>query len=877
MATKAPLPRTDLPQLLRQKLLLARLAVTAETLWPRLVLPCVVVALFAAISWFGLAALLSRWGRIGLGVVSVLAFLAALWPLVRWRPPTLEDGAARLDLDDPSLHRPVSTLNDRAAGNDPVAAALWAHHRARAEQAVTALKVPAPASSLPRLDGFALRALALLALVASGFVAGDERLNRLGDALAWGEPKAPAIPPRLDAWIDPPAYTGRAPIFLSGSSANVSGPVHVPAGSVAVVRVSPGDGVSVIAPLTLKEKPADPAPAKASVAARQPAGNAVFERRYVLDSPASLDIRRNGSALGTYDIRTIADLPPTVLFSAVEPDEKGQALRLKYALDDDYGVARAEALLGRADKSSARTLLPPPEAILSGRNGENESIIAAQEHPWAGVRVTIRLRATDDLGQIGESDAREAVLPARRFENQVSRALVEQRRNIVMFPDSRRTPQIALDGLLVAPERFTRKSGDFIMLSIAARKLRTARTDADLVALTEYLWETAIAFDEGNLSDAERALRAAEEKLREAIERGADKDEISKLMDEMRQALNEMLRELMNRADRNNADRSPNEQSKDTLTLSQRDLNDMLKRIEELYRQGDTAKAQEMLRQFQEMMKQMQSAQRRNADPRNKEMNEALNELDKMLRDQEGLRDETFRNENNRRQQGRNQPQRDRNGQQGQRGQRGQQGQQGQQGEEGDEGEDSAEGQDGKDRNGKSLAERQQALRDRLQQLRDKMRKQGAPTDEGLDGADEGMGDAEQNLRQQQGGRATQGQQKAIDELGRAGRSLSQQMQRDMGQGEGEGEGEGEGMGRNNSDQNQRGRAQQGTDPLGRPLPGDRNQVDNSRVKIPQGGDVKGTISERAQRVLEELRRRFGEMARPREELDYIERLLRRN
>ena len=45
------------------------------------------------------------------------------------------------------------------------------------------------------------------------------------------------------------------------------------------------------------------------------------------------------------------------------------------------------------------------------------------------------------------------------------------------------------------------------------------------------------------------------------------------------------------------------------------------------------------------LLKNLETARRRNADPRNKEMNEALNELDKMLRDQEGLRDETFRNE----------------------------------------------------------------------------------------------------------------------------------------------------------------------------------------------------------------------------------------
>ena len=48
--------------------------------------------------------------------------------------------------------------------------------------------------------------------------------------------------------------------------------------------------------------------------------------------------------------------------------------------------------------------------------------------------------------------------------------------------------------------------------------------------------------------------------------------------------------------------------------------------------------------------------------------------------------------------------------------------------------------------------------------------------------------------------------------------------------------------------------------------------VDKLQIK-PEGG----TVGERARRVLEELRRRLGEVERPRMELDYFERLLPRN
>jgi hypothetical protein len=59
------------------------------------------------------------------------------------------------------------------------------------------------------------------------------------------------------------------------------------------------------------------------------------------------------------------------------------------------------------------------------------------------------------------------------------------------------------------------------------------------------------------------------------------------------------------------------------------------------------------------------------------------------------------------------------------------------------------------------------------------------------------------------------------------------------------------------------------TDPLGRPVRS-REYGDDFTVKVPDEIDV-----QRARRVLEELRRRFGESERPQLELDYIERLLR--
>jgi hypothetical protein len=95
--------------------------------------------------------------------------------------------------------------------------------------------------------------------------------------------------------------------------------------------------------------------------------------------------------------------------------------------------------------------------------------------------------------------------------------------------------------------------------------------------------------------------------------------------------------------------------------------------------------------------------------------------------------------------------------------------------------------------------------------------------------------------------------------LRKGAQGLAQSMQQQMGQGPGPGR-----TGRLGPP-----RAQQDTDPLGRPLRG-REYGDDYTVKVPGEIDV-----QRARRIIEELRRRFGDVLRPQEELDYIERLLK--
>jgi uncharacterized protein (TIGR02302 family) len=284
--------------------------------------------------------------------------------------------------------------------------------------------------------------------------------------------------------------------------------------------------------------------------------------------------------------------------------------------------------------------------------------------------------------------------------------------------------------------------------------------------------------------------------------------------------------------------------------LSDRDLKSMLDRLERLSKSGDKEAAKQLLEQLQEMLENLQMAQPGQSG--DSDMEQALNELGDMIRKQQQLRDKTFKQGQDSRRdrmhgkqgdQGMGDLQQDQQGLRdrlkklqeqlakrgmgpGQRGEKGQKGEKGQGGEQGQQGEQGDQG-DGED---------------------------------GLDQADSAMGDASGRLGEGNTDGAVDSQGRALEALRKGAQSLAEAMQ--QGDGDQPGDGPGNRAGRQQSGGNQ-------TDPLGRPLHG-REFGDDLTVKIPGEIDV-----QRVRRILEELRRRLADPARPQIELDYIERLLK--
>jgi uncharacterized protein (TIGR02302 family) len=833
---------------LTQALQRAQYAIAWERGWPHLARLLTVVGLFLVASWAGLWLALPFLARaIGLGLFVFLA-LGALFPLTKFRWPSRQEGLNRLDRGTGIRHRPATSLTDTLVTQDPVALALWQAQRERTLASIKRIRAGLPSPRLAIHDPWALRALIAVMMIATYVAAGDERAMRVAAAFDWNGVLAPANV-RVDAWVTPPLYTGKPPIILSAANKEAaalpaSGPLPVPAGSTLIVRSS-GGTLDVVAGGGVTE---------AVPTAEAPKGT--NERHFTIAGDGTAHIRAP-SGQPQWKFSATPDRAPTIAL-AKDPERQAHgSLQMSYKIEDDYGVTEAKALFaarrGDAPKpaAEARPLFEPPQFALvlpnaRTRNGVGQTVKDLSEDPYAGADVTLTLTAKDEAGNEGRSEPFNMKLPERLFTKPLARALIEQRRILAL--DANQNGQVfdALDALMIAPELFTPETGQYLGLYSVARQLEAARTDDAMREVVASLWALAVTIEDGNITDVDKALRAAQDALKQALENGASDEEIKKLTQDLRAALDNLMRQLAEQL-RNNPQQLARPLDPNTRVMRQQDLNNMIERMERLSRSGDKDAAKQLLEQLQQMLENLQMAQPGQGG--DDEMEQAQNELGDMIRKQQQLRDKTYK--------------------QGQ-----------------DSRRDRQRGKGG-DQSMSDLQQDQQALRDRLKKLQDQLAKrgmgqgqrgqkgqQGQPGQEqgdvgdpqagdgqdGLGDADNAMGDAGGKLGEGNADGAVDSQGKALDALRKGAQNLADAMQ--QGDGDGQGDGPGNRAGRQQSGGNQ-------TDPLGRPLHG-REFGDDLTVKIPGEIDV-----QRVRRILEELRRRLADPARPQIELDYIERLLK--
>src|SRR5262245_45690819 len=859
--------RSALERSLERKVTLSRWALLFEALWPRAWVLIGLVGLFMAVSLLGLWARLDELPHKVVLAFLGLAVLAALLALVRVRWPTREEAIRRVEGASGVKHRPASSYEDTLTLNaeDARTAALWRVHRQRLAQLLGKLRVARPAPRTDRYDPFAVRALLLLAVLLLLMAAGDSTSDRLWAAFRFG-PLAKGAEARLDAWVTPPAYTGKAPIMLADGShggwqqvERPTGAYEIPDKSLLVIRAS-GAGVGA---LTL-ETPAGanggtrrleaPAPAKAGD---------VAEIRTELSWSGPVTVLSAGTPMMSWTFQVTPDLPPKIsLLKEPERTPRG-GLKLFFKVEDDYGVVSAETRIRRvapkqdtsatawaragAKKGPRPPLERPPALALRlpkayPKQAEGQSFHEIGDHPWAGMKVELSLAAKDLAGQVGRSDPIEMVLPERRFSKPLARAVVEQRRHLVEDPRDRPQVARALDALTLEPEGFIEDLQVFLGLRSAYWRLQRDTTRAGRNSVIAQLWDVALRIEDGNLTDAERALRAAQERLSKALEEGASDEEIQRLMQELRQALAQFLEQLQK-----HAENQPPMQGMDRNNqfMTPQDLDQLLRNLENMARSGNRDMAQQMLSQLRDLLDRLQSG--RMADQgQSRQFGKMMDEFGNIIGRQQQLLDDTFGQQRQQGQRG----QRGQQGQQGQKGQQGQQGQRGQRGQQGQQGE--GPGQQGEGDEFAGLGDRQRELRDMLGRLQRGLREFGLNAPEQFGGAGESMERAERALRDGDLDAGAQEESRALEQLRQGARDMAQQMLNQMPSRFGLNDNGGE------------------LDPLGRPPQRTDGPDPGVGVKVPDQIDV-----QRAREILEELRRRLGEPTRPPIELEYLERLLK--
>jgi len=826
-----------------------------ERLWPLALPLLIVVSLFLSLSWFGAFRLMPDWLRLSVGAMFAIAAIAALLPLRSFRRPTSIEIDRRIERRNALEHTPVLVQADRLTGaGDRFSQALWQEHQKRMAARLGTLSSDLPRTGVPERDPWGLRAAALLVLVTAFAFSAGPLGGSVTDVLH-SAPGAAAIPPRIDAWVTPPAYTGKPPIFLTAEANRAESRFTVPQGSDVTLRVTGGDGSETLSfgprdgeALPLAADAADPA---------KPARAGVQQFATKLDRDGVLMLKAGDSEIGQWAFSIIPDTAPGIAFLGEPKRAVNGTLELAYTIQDDYGAASASAVFEQVEKQAAdaRPLYDTPDMPLTlprknAKDGAAKTSRDLTEHVWAGTLVRATLHAADAAGQEAVSEVKEFRLPERAFSNPLARALIEQRRILAL--DANKKPHVLdlMDAITLRAEETIPVVAQFLAIASAQSRLKQARTDDELRGVADYLWEIALGIEDGNLSAAEKRLRQAQEALKNALDNNASDAEIEKLMAELRAAMQEFLREFAERAKRDPSLSQPQQNGQE---MRQSDLEKMMDQIENLAKSGAKDKAKELLAQMQEMMNNLQAGKPQQGQGEQSEMRQQMDKLGELMRRQQEMMNETHRLD--RQQRGQRQRGQDRGEQQGEQGE-------GEQGENGEGQQGQGQGQ-GQEMTAEQLAEAlrqmqegQGQLQGDLGDLMQGLEGMGIKPGQGFGEAGEAMGEAGRALGDAQGEQAVGEQGRALEALRKGAQDMMQQMQQAQ---QGEQGGSEEGGRQQNADR----------DPLGRPRATTGPDFGDS-VKVPDEIDV-----QRAREILDAIRKRLGNALSPELEKEYLERLLR--
>ncbi len=805
---------------------LTRLGMVAEdfarAFWPvwSLVFAALTAFAFGAVQLFTPTTL---W--IGLAVLAC----ALLWLLFRglktFHLPTAGEALDRLDQTLPG--RPITALIDAPAlgSDDPGTQELWQVHLQRMAARIADARALEPDLRLADRDPFGLRLMAVTGLIMALLFGTVWRVAEVGEAIAGAPNLVLEAGPSWEGWVEPPIYTSLPSLYLNDI---VDEEFSAPAGSRITLRFY-GEPGQILVDQTVQPLISPPDEGRQS-------------HQFVVEQSGSLAVVGPGER--SWTITMLEDAGPTVRLVEPVSSVLPGSFQMMYGAEDDYGIAGGIAVISLAadlaDRRYGLALPPEPRADevltlplpFTGNRAEFSEVLIEDfsQHPFANLPVRLTLSVEDDAGQTGENVIELDRLPGRRFFDPMANALIEMRRDLLWNrANATRVAQL-LRAISHEPDTAFSSEDHYRLVRGVIQRI-DARVDAMTPEyrdeLADILWEVAILIEEGDLSDVLERLRRAQDRLAEAMRQGASDEEIAELMRELREAMDDYMQDLAENMEPGDGTDQP-DQSGESMELSQNDIDEMMRRIEELMQQGRMAEAMEMLEALRQMMENLQMTEGGN-DPNGPQSpgQQAMEGLQDTLRDQQGLADESFREL----QQGRpGQPQ---------------------------PGQEPGEGEEG------SLAERQaelfEQLRDQAQSLPGRGTEDGDEALQRLEEAGRAMRDAIEELENGDMAQALDSQAEAMEALREGMQSLGEALAEENGDQPGQGQAEGSMEARD-----------QLRDPLG------RQSGNGGALATDEAFEEREEAFRRARDLMDEIRRRSSEQTRPEFELDYLRRLLDR-
>lgn len=860
----------------------ARARLIWERYAPIAAVPVLALSILLILTWLGLWEVAGDPLRILALITTVGVMIRAARQARHVRWPSESDARRRLEQTAGLSHRPLDTLGDAPI----LSPDLWPAHVAQAQTEADTIRRVGRTPALSPIDRYGLRIIMPIALGLALFLSWGLSLERVRHMLS-PTVQSPTNPYGLtfEAWVDPPDYTGRPPIYAQGD-----GVIRAPVGSTLVVRAS---GTSDL-----------PRPRYISTNGQRfltpdALGQNSAEVRTVIDSSGVLDWRI-GILRKAFTVDATPDAPPTI--ESLDPPEADKRDRLVLVFDaaDDYGVEQVLLeMVELTDGMEEATAFDAGSSEVDTQAGGFTEATARTikldltRHPLAGRKVMARLVAVDGAAQRGVSTPFYTTVPDKIFVEPLAKAIMEQRGLLLTGLEAytpapttrsdndatdgtfdtyqtawrlgRAAPPVQRTAALIEAVTDYPDPGLFndpvvyIGLRHVGKSLRYARSEAALNGLPEHMWKLAIRAEFGVLGTALQEMQEAQEALREGIARRAPEREVDTLFSRYNQAVDAYMEEL-----RKSATIAEDGGGGGGESMGSTDeIQALLDAIEEANRNGDTEGARRALAQLAELIENMQmqinpsggGGEGSSEDQMSEEMREALEELADTLGEQRDLQDQT------------RQAERDELRQQ------------------------FGEEPSGDSASPEALAERQQQIESIVEGLREQLAENGerSAAGEGEDQSGQGEGDQPGAGGQERGDEPGGGERSANGQGPGAGESSEDAFERALGaMRNSEGALErgdlsasrqaqveairalrdaGDAIAREMADQREE--QGEGTDPLGRGLDG--LDSDNSESDI----DTRDN-AERSREIIEELRRRAAEAERDQQEQDYLDRLLKR-